>query len=326
MKCLILKLILVFAFCVRLNANEKYEISDLGIAQSSRAFSINNKGEVAGTIITGTTTRGPEYHVFKWSLEDGLCLLFKSNGESVRGINELGQIVGNSGDGYLWDPNSDVKKVFHVCGINNLGVICGSTYGYAGPRPAIYSLCSGLSIIDPTNELGYKRASFRGHITGINSQGTIIGDGDVQYQIKKNDPIRKKHHGFLKYSDGSLVDFGEQRPMDLNESNQVLLNSFPYQFIVSIWDNGIFKELWRGKFSTLSTSINNHGDVVGQKSSKAVLWKNGELFFLDDLIEKDSGWSTLSEANDINDQGQIVGNGCYHGIYKAYLLTPLKND
>jgi uncharacterized membrane protein len=335
-------LILITVVSRDLYASPKYEISDLGIAQSSQAFCINNKGEVAGTILIGHV-----YYVFRWSDEEGISILFESDGESIRGINELGQIVGNDSSnrgrggalaqspqgGYFWSPNLGtgslarlVKLGFHACGINDLGIVCGCTYEYSDPKrpqPALYIPLSGLSIIDPVKELGYKIASFRGHIVAINALGTMVGDGEVLFQQTRQSPLRKKHHGFLKYSDGSLIDLGGHRPVDLNEKNQILLGSFPHQFIISVWDNGTFKELWKGGFSTLPTRINNNGDVVGQKDNKAVLWKNGDLFILNDLIEEHSGWTTLSEANDINDLGQIVGTGWYQGLYKAFLLTPI---
>ena len=43
---------------------------------------------------------------------------------------------------------------------------------------------------------------------------------------------------------------------------------------------------------------------------------------LNDLIPPDSGW-LLQRANDINDQGQIVGRGITDGQFRAFLLTPL---
>lgn len=341
---LLLTLVLFLLTLTNLNASPIYKISDLGIEQPSQAFCINNKGEVAGTVSIGFS-----YHVFKWCLEDGLAILFQSDGEAVQGINDLGQIVGNDGSNrdrlnspglqspegsYLWNPYGKIESInrlvgcrFHVCGINNFGDIYGFVMEYSDPKrpkPAYYAPHTGLVAIDPTIEFGYKSGSFHGKIAAINDQETIIGDGDVLYRPNKGATLRKDHHGFLKYKDGSFVDLGLHNPIDINENNQVLLGSFPHNWTISVWDKGVFKELWRGGFSTLATSINNNGDVVGQKDSRAVLWQNGELFFLDDLIEDNSEWSSLSEANDINDQGQIVGRGRHQGLYKAFLLTPIK--
>jgi hypothetical protein len=69
---------IVTFFCLftKLHANTKYAISDMGIAERSQAFRINNKGEVAGTISIGWA-----YYVFKWSPEEGVSVLFESDGE-----------------------------------------------------------------------------------------------------------------------------------------------------------------------------------------------------------------------------------------------------
>ena len=50
----------------------------------------------------------------------------------------------------------------------------------------------------------------------------------------------------------------------------------------------------------------------------AVLWKDGRMVDLNSLIDPSSGW-VLSEANGINDLGQIVGGGSLG----AFILTPL---
>jgi hypothetical protein len=95
------------------------------------------EGEVAGTISIGR-----KYYAFKWNHEEGLAIVFESDGEPVRGINELGQIIGNDGSdrnrlnstflqsphgGYLWHSNGNIESLgrtlnrdFHVNGINDL--------------------------------------------------------------------------------------------------------------------------------------------------------------------------------------------------------------
>jgi hypothetical protein len=39
------------------------------------------------------------------------------------------------------------------------------------------------------------------------------------------------------------------------------------------------------------------------------------------MVTNASGW-VLSEARDINDSGQIIGNGVLNGELRAFLLTP----
>ncbi len=67
--------------------------------------------------------------------------------------------------------------------------------------------------------------------------------------------------------------------------------------------------------------------LVTQKTSSnnthAVLWDKGSIKNLNNLIPPKSGW-VLYSAQDINDQGEIVGDGRINGSYHAYLLTPVK--
>ena len=77
--------------------------------------------------------------------------------------------------------------------------------------------------------------------------------------------------------------------------------------------------------------INGSGYVVGQSTnywgySKASLWYyNGLPYALESLISGGlpAGWTELTSAEAINDDGQIVGWGYKNGVQKAFLLTPI---
>jgi len=63
---------------------------------------------------------------------------------------------------------------------------------------------------------------------------------------------------------------------------------------------------------SLAFGINSKGQVVGQSigadGSRAFLWQDGVLMNLNDLVEDGSPF--LIFANDINDKGEIAGQGC----------------
>ncbi|MGH9906647.1 MAG: hypothetical protein ACRD8U_13815 [Pyrinomonadaceae bacterium] len=75
--------------------------------------------------------------------------------------------------------------------------------------------------------------------------------------------------------------------------------------------------------------INNPGQVVGHSSpsfffsgtEKAFIFSGGVMQDLNNLIPLNSGW-LLKTAIDINDAGQIVGNGQLNGEERAFMLTP----
>jgi hypothetical protein len=56
----------------------------------------------------------------------------------------------------------------------------------------------------------------------------------------------------------------------------------------------------------------------------AVLWQDGQLVNLNDLIPADSGW-VLVGAYGINNDGVIVGYGFLDGEQRGFVLTPDPN-
>ncbi|MDQ2688439.1 MAG: DUF3466 family protein, partial [Armatimonadota bacterium] len=78
-------------------------------------------------------------------------------------------------------------------------------------------------------------------------------------------------------------------------------------------------------------AINELGEIVGSADRlnaaddqrRAILWRDVNGYDLNTLIPTQSDWN-LQQATDINDKGQIVGIGTYHGKTHAFLLTPRK--
>ena len=78
-----------------------------------------------------------------------------------------------------------------------------------------------------------------------------------------------------------------------------------------------------------ASAINTAGQVVGaaffpvECTSEPLLWENGAVHLLNDLLDPASGWTVVG-ASDINDMGQIVGIA-RRGTepYRAVLLVPI---
>jgi probable HAF family extracellular repeat protein len=75
--------------------------------------------------------------------------------------------------------------------------------------------------------------------------------------------------------------------------------------------------------SAVATSINTSSQIVGFQNGRATIWQNGVATDLNTLIPSNAG-VTLTSANGINDNGQIVGSGHISGssITVAYILNP----
>jgi hypothetical protein len=119
-----------------------------------------------------------------------------------------------------------------------------------------------------------------------------------------------------------MIEIGKNySSVDINDKSQVLLVETGKAFTASlVWDNGNFTTLWQGGWPK---AINNHGSVVGfSADGTALIWEDGKLSVLYDLLENPDSWEKLCIAEDINDKGEIVGYGIFKGCQSAFLLTP----
>lgn len=67
-------------------------------------------------------------------------------------------------------------------------------------------------------------------------------------------------------------------------------------------------------------SINERGEVVGNYSSGAALYRRGQFMYLKDIIPSGSGWDNL-QATGINGRGQIIGYGSFGGLVSGFVYT-----
>jgi probable HAF family extracellular repeat protein len=81
-----------------------------------------------------------------------------------------------------------------------------------------------------------------------------------------------------------------------------------------------------GGNNSYARAINNYGQVIGNSYTadgqpRPFFWdKTSGISDLNNLVSA-PGW-ILYDALDINNAGQIVGNGSYNGQARAFLLTP----
>jgi probable HAF family extracellular repeat protein len=119
--------------------------------------------------------------------------------------------------------------------------------------------------------------------TDINDADKVVGSGGT----------RGEEHAFL-YSDGQVRDLGTLDGFD------------DYSY---------------------GRAINNADEVVGlsgdiEGNERPFLYSDGVMRDLNSLILVDSGWEIVN-ANDINDNGYIVGQGNKDEQARGYLLTPV---
>ena len=211
-------------------------------------------------------------------------------------------------------------------GINNAGQIAGWSHT-AGPPPGnvgdehAFIFQNGVF-----EDLGAKTTARNSTASSINATGQVSGWGRST----------TSDNGAFRYSAGTFQFFAATgTAWDINNAGQivgVMGGNDDGTGSAFLFSGGLLQDL--GKPSAdykyaLANAVNNAGLIVGfarphflsSDGERAFLFSGGTMQDLNNLIPANSGW-VLSRAVDINDAGQIVGNGFKDGQPKAFLLTP----
>ena len=213
-------------------------------------------------------------------------------------------------------------------GINNTGQIAGWSHT-AGPPPGnagdehAFIFQNGVF-----EDLGKKMTARNSVASSINATGQVSGWGRVGSIDSDN--------GAFLYSGGAFQFFEPTgTAFDINDGGQVvgvMGGNDDGSGRAFLFSGGLLQDLGVpsvGYKYALANAINNAGDIVGFGSpsffspsgERAFIFSSGSMQDLNNLIPENTGW-VLSRAVDINDAGQIVGDGFKDGQPKAFLLTP----
>ncbi|HEY1683261.1 MAG TPA: hypothetical protein VGG19_00740 [Tepidisphaeraceae bacterium] len=205
---------------------------------------------------------------------------------------------------------------FRALALNNSGEAVGFVNVDESQMFAVSWVNGQASLIDAdSNESSSANA--------INDQGWIAG---------AIGPVSGAYANPVIWHDGQVIHIAlpgnatSGCAIAINNAQQVLVSytgpNIDDGFLV--WDQGV-ETLLPGFsdpiYGTYATSMNDSGVVVGTSANHAVLWQNGQICDLNDLVAPDSGW-VLTDATSINDPGDIVGYGTYDGSDVPFLLTP----
>ena len=117
----------------------------------------------------------------------------------------------------------------------------------------------------------------------------------------------------------------------MGDSNIVLAgneNNNTYNIHAFLWEKGRIRDLssLEACLNSYARAINDYKQIVGfacnNEKQKAVLWHQNKIYDLNRLIVQNHDW-ILSEAQDINNKGEIIGTGMYQGKQRGFLLKPI---
>jgi len=309
-----------------LQAGALYSITDLGVLPGgsiTAAASISSNGLVTGSGDSASASSQP----FLWSPGAGLtALAVNSTLAFGTGINASGVAVG-----YMFSDDFSTYRAFSSDGadIPTLGGASNASTGINDSGTIVgYSLTTNGSILGfsysssgTITPLGTLPGGSTSSANAINGSGLIVGQADV---------------AGLSYA----VVFNGANPTDLGlpsgyQSSYASAVSNAGQVAGTLNDGlgGTMAFLWVSDTVTtlgaLTSSgdsraygVNSSGDVVGSSDGVAFLYEDGGIYDLNALLADPLlGWQ-LTEADAINDLGQIAGTGNLNGQQHAFLLDP----
>ncbi|MDZ5455245.1 PEP-CTERM sorting domain-containing protein [Azohydromonas lata] len=283
-----------------------------GFASDGRATAINERGDILAWTLDNRGGGGYRDVVYRNGVATRHITAPAGTGlGSVNAMNEAGQVIG---------------RVMQV----------DSDGGAIGEWLPIINDAAGSRLITIPNA----RAA---DANAINDHGTVIGTADLNGRGSRVFVWRDGHSDVLPVPIG-----GGDSPndyyygQDINNAGQMLVRHMTYGpgsgMTEFIYQDGHYTRLPLDSDQRFDggggSDINEHGWVVGQRTfetpdgtapdRRAFLYRDSQLHDLDSLLRpQDSQRWQLSEAQALNDRGQIIGIGYLNGQLRQYLAAPV---
>lgn len=265
-----------------------YDLGTLG-GEASYAIAINDDGRVVGDA--------------QADLAESFFAEYRAFVGNESGISEL-----NLPRSSRWSAAVDINRA-------------GSIVGMASIPPLLCWSEAGVEEIPPPEGFGY------GTPIAINDAGHLLA---VWHSWARELPIIYRE-GRIEEVVFGLNSEGWTLPSDMNNLGQICGFHWSHErgFRGFAWSEGeglSYAENDADWLYFYPHALNDQGSVVGSATTRsyhrsAVLWSDGKIQDLNALLPPGSNWH-LEVASDINENGQIVGQGTFRGEPKAFLLSP----
>jgi probable HAF family extracellular repeat protein len=310
-----------------------YRIVDLG--RDVQPFQINKQGDMAGQMSRRKAQEPVVYRAGRWK-----TLPPKGSMGYTTAINGGGDVVGTyyleTGGQHptLWPragepvelPMPEGVMISQPWGISADQVVVG-TYAYTDPEQ---SHCFRWSAGDGFADLGFMARGDFCYANAINRAGTIVGLASVT--------PKGPGHAFLNQN-GVFRNLGtlggnSAGANGINDHGHIVgyssLGTDPDQWHAFLWTGGVMKDIGASSdfANTEATSINSHGEIVGDGTGvadgayHALRFADGQVVALETEVEDLADWK-LEIARSINEDGVIAGKGTRPDGIHGFELVPI---
>lgn len=314
----------------------RYAVVELGTPQGSSPLGMSDAGHITGLYFAQNGQRRP----FLW--DNGVVsdiAAFPANSQALD-VNDHAVVVGYAVD--VQDRQRAVKVQGGV--LTDIGTLPGGIHAAAHDINNS-GWIAGMSQRRQGNDMLQRAALWRngtvidlGTFGGEYSEANALNDaGQVVGWAWRPLPTRRTH-AFLWSQATGLLDLGTlggptSNATDINEHGAVVGSSNPadselHGFVWTAESGMIDLGVPEGGFDSRAAAINDAGQIVGVSFFlegcivQPLLWEDGQIHLLDDLIDPGSGWN-LVQAFDINNRGEIAAIARRGAEpYRAVLLAP----
>lgn len=278
-----------------------------------RGYAVNDAGVVVGEFNNDSSRA----FVYSEGVMSGLTRLAGGTDNGVAlDINNSNVIVGSSSNGTAskatkWTYNGTTYVA------SDLGTIAGTPTA-TGRAAAINE--NGAAAGQSTNSAGTTQATLWNGSNIVNI--TSLGDGTRFSQaFGINESLEVVGSSSTGQTVGELIGTGSSTGITRAfHWKDVIITELPPFNLYTPENNGSTTN-----YHSTANDINDAGVIVGNSQriagmpAVATVWENGVAIDLNTLLPPGSGW-VLTNADGINDRGDITGTGTFGGVSRAFLL------